>query len=132
MAIQAEKHFLSPAPENTARLYNLELKVDNPEGEILTGMFVRADIIKNQVENSIVIPFYSVISRNDEQYVYLEKDGIALKRAVSVGIMENWLVEVVEGLSPGDHLIVEGHRDVEDGQKINIIRTLEDIEDITL
>lgn len=130
--IKAEKHFLSPAPETTARLYNMELKIDNPEGEILTGMFVRADIIKKQIENSIAIPFYSVISRNDEQYVYLEKDGVAAKKSVSVGIMENWMIEVTDGLAPGDHLIIEGHRDVEDGQKIKNIKTLDNIEEMNL
>lgn len=130
--IQAEKHFLSPAPETMARLYNLELKIDNPENEILTGMFVRADIIKEQVENSISIPFYSVISRNKEQYVYIEQNGLAVKREVSLGIMENWMVEVKEGLTAGDRLIVEGHRDVEDGQRIKIIKTLSDIGEMTL
>lgn len=130
--VDAKKHFLSPAPETTARLYNMELAIDNPEGEILTGMFVRADIIKKQIENSIAIPFYSVISRNNEQYVYLEKDGVAVRKDVSIGIMENWMVEVVEGLSSGDHLIVEGHRDVEDGQKIKVIKTLTDSREMTL
>jgi len=130
--IAAKKHFLSPAPETTARLYNMELKIDNPQGEILTGMFVRADIIKKQVENSISIPFYSVISRNDQQYVYIEQDGLAVKKEVSIGIMENWMVEVTDGLAPGDHLIVEGHRDVEDGQKINIIKTLTSVEEMRL
>lgn len=130
--IEAEKHFLSPAPDTTARLYNMELKLDNPQGEILTGMFVRADIIKKQMKNSIAIPFYSVISRNDEQFVYLEEDGLAVRRDVSIGIMENWMVEVVEGLEPGDNLIVEGHRDVDAGQKINVIKTLTDSREITL
>ena len=130
--VQAEKHFLSPAPETTARLYNLELKIDNPENDVLTGMFVRADIIKKQIENSISIPFYSVISRNDEQYVYIEQDGLAIKKEVSLGIMENWMVEVTDGLATGDKLIVEGHRDVEDGQKINIIKTISDIGEMTL
>jgi len=130
--VQAEKHFLSPAPETTARLYNLELKIDNPENEVFTGMFVRADIIKKQIKNSISIPFYSVISRNDEQYVYIEQDGLAIKRKVSLGIMENWMVEVKKGLTQGDKLIVEGHRDVEDGQRIKIIRTFNDIGEMTL
>ncbi len=92
----------------------------------------RADIVKEQIENSISIPFYSVISRNDEQYVYIEQDGLAVKREVSLGIMENWMVEVTEGLTQGDKLIVEGHRDVEDGQRIKIIKTLSDIGEITL
>lgn len=122
--IQASKLFLSPAPETTARLYNLELKIDNPENEILTGMFIRADIIKKQVANSISIPLYSVISRNDQQYVYIEEDGLAVKKNVSLGIMENWLVQVTEGLRFGDRLIVEGHRDVEDGQKTKVIKAL--------
>lgn len=130
--VDARKHFFSPAPETTARLYNMELKIDNPEGEILTGMFVRADIIKKQIHNAIAIPFYSVISRNNEQYVYVEKDGVAVRKDVSIGIMENWMVEVVDGLAAGDHLIVEGHRDVEDGQKIKIIKTLTDSREMTL
>ena len=130
--ILAEKHFLSPAPETKARLYNLELKIDNPENEIFTGMFVRADIIKKQIENSISIPFYSVISRNDDQYVYIEQDGLAVKREVSLGIMENWMVEAKKGLTQGDKLIVEGHRDVEDGQRIKIIKTISDIGEMAL
>lgn len=130
--IQASKHFLSPAPETTARIYNLELKIDNPGGEVLTGMFVRADIIKASVEDSISIPFYSVISRNDEQYVYIEEEGLAVKKSVSLGIMENWMVQVVDGLDVGDKLIVEGHRDVEEGQKINVIRSLNNIEEMAL
>lgn len=130
--IKAEKHFLSPAPETTARLYNLELKIDNPENDVLTGMFVRADIVKKQIKNSISIPFYSVISRNNEQYVYIEQDGFAIKNEVLLGIMENWMVQVTDGLSAGDKLIVEGHRDVEDGQKVKIIKTLNDIGEMTL
>ncbi|MFT5697580.1 MAG: membrane fusion protein (multidrug efflux system) [Desulforhopalus sp.] len=130
--IQAAKHFLSPAPETIARLYNLELTIDNPDNEVLTGMFVRADIIKEQIKDCISIPFYSVISRNDEQYVYIEKDGLALKKEVSTGIMENWMIEVTEGLTAGDKLIIEGHRDVEKGQKINIIKTLNNIEEMAL
>ena len=130
--IEAKKHFLSPAPETTARLYNLELTIDNPDNAILTGMFVRADIIKKQINDTISVPFYSVISRNNEQYVYLEKDGLAIRKDVSLGIMENWMVEVTKGLTPGDHLIVEGHRDVENGQKIKIIKTFTDSQEMPL
>jgi membrane fusion protein (multidrug efflux system) len=130
--VQSRIHFLSPAPETMARLYNLELEIDNQANEILTGMFVRADVVKNRYENSIVIPFYSVISRNDEQYVYVEENGLSIKKMVTLGIMEKWMVQVTSGLSPGEKLIVEGHRDVEDGQKINVIKTLSSMEELVL
>ena len=130
--IQASIHFLSPAPNTTARLYNLELKIDNSDNAVLPGMFVRADIIKNQIDNCVAIPFYSVISRNDQQYVYIEQNSLAVKKEVSLGIMENWMVQVTTGLTFDDKLIIEGHRDVEDGQKIKIIKTISDIEEMAL
>jgi membrane fusion protein (multidrug efflux system) len=117
-------HFLSPSPQTTARLYNLELAVQNVTGELLDGMFIRADIVKERVDNALAVPFYSVISRNDEQYVFIEQEGVARKRKVTLGIMEKWMVQITAGLNPGDRLLVEGHRDVEDRQSINIIKTL--------
>ncbi len=117
-------HFLAPSPQTAARLYNLELAVQNNAGEVLDGMFIRADIVKERVENTLAVPFYSVISRNAEQYVFIEQEGVARKRKVTLGIMEKWMVQVTAGLYPGDRLLVEGHRDVEDNQSINIIKTL--------
>ncbi|WP_457577094.1 efflux RND transporter periplasmic adaptor subunit [Desulfomarina sp.] len=130
--ISAKVHFLSPSPETIARLYNLELEIDNRDGEILPGMFIRADIVKKTVEGAIAVPFYSVISRNNEQFVYVEENGTARKHIVQLGIMEKWLVRITEGLKPGDRLIVEGHRDVEDGQKIKVVRAAASLEELTL
>jgi membrane fusion protein (multidrug efflux system) len=122
--ITGKKYFLSPSPESAARLYNLELEIDNSGGEVLAGMFVRADIVKKQIDETLAVPFYSVISRNDEQYVFIEEEGVAKKRKVSLGIMEKWMVQITAGLNPGDSLLIEGHRDVEDNQNVKIIKTL--------
>ncbi len=130
--LSASKHFLSPSPETTARLYNLELEIDNSDGDILAGMFVRADVVKKRLENSLAIPFYSVISRNDEQFVYIEENGVAKKRDVTLGIMEKWMVQVTTGLNSGDNLLIEGHRDVEDNQKIKVIKALTSQEELQL
>ncbi len=127
-----KKLFLSPSPNSAARLYDLELSIDNGDGEILPGMFVRADIVKRTVENALVIPFYSVISRNDEQYVFVEKDNVVSRRRVRLGIMEGWMVEVLDGLSEGEKLVLEGHRDVEHGQKVKVVESFENIRDLKL
>lgn len=130
--IIGNNHFLSPAPDTVARLYEMELEIDNSDGRILPGMFVRADILKRTVENAIVVPFYSVISRKKEQFVFVEKDGVVEKRNVKMGIMDGWMVEIVTGLAAGEHLVVEGHRDVENGQQVNVIKTLTKPEELTL
>lgn len=130
--LKGKKHFLSPAPETFARLYRLELLIENPDGDILPGMFFRADVVKRKVPDAIAVPFYSVISRNDESFVFVEKDGMALKINVSLGIMEKWMVQVTKGLSPGDKLVVEGHRDLENHQKINVVKVMSGAGDFSL
>ncbi|KJR97542.1 MAG: hypothetical protein VR65_23280 [Desulfobulbaceae bacterium BRH_c16a] len=130
--ITGKVHYLSSSPETVARMYRLELAIDNSNGEILPGMFVRADVVKRTVPNAIVIPFYSVISRNNDQYVYVEEDGMVEKKMVRLGIMEKWLVEVTDGLKAGDRLLVEGHRDVEDKQKVKVVKAALDMKELTL
>jgi len=119
-------HFLSPSPETTAYLYRFELALDNPQHEILPGMFLRAFIVKQTVENAVMVPLYAVITRGDNQFVYVAEGDKVRMQPVELGIIEKWQIQVTQGLNPGDKILIEGHRDVEDGQQINIVRTVTD------
>lgn len=124
LKVTGEKYFLSPVPDSAARIYRLELTINNPDREILPGMFIRANVVKQKVEDAVTIPFYSVITRGEEQFVFVEENGVAIRRDVSLGIMEKWMVQVTSGLEPGQKLIVEGHRDVEDGKPVKVVHTV--------
>ncbi len=126
----AKKHFLSRTADPMARLYNLDLVIDNVKGEILPDMFARVEIVKREVLDGISIPLFSVISRNDEHLVYVVNSDRAHQRKVSLGVLDGWRVEVKQGLDPGDQVIVVGHRSVNDGDKVNVVRTTENPEDI--
>ena len=128
--VQGVKIFLSPTPDSAARLYNLELMLENPTAAILPGMFVRAAIIKQQIHDAMVVPLYSVISRNDRHFVYIAKDGVAVKKEVQLGYLEGWKVHIKEGLVAGDLVLVEGQRGVEDAQHIKVVRTLDSLESL--
>ncbi|MBF0242016.1 MAG: efflux RND transporter periplasmic adaptor subunit [Desulfamplus sp.] len=132
LKVTGEKYFLSPISDTLSRIYRLELALENQDRKILPGMFIRANIIKQEVKKSVAIPFYSVISRGDEQFVFIEENGVAIKKEVSLGIMQGWLVEIKEGLEAGQNLIVEGHRDIEDGQAIKVVHTVTELEEYGL
>ena len=125
--VTGKKYYLSPAPETTAQLYRLELEIENSSGDILPGMFFRANVVKNTIENAITVPIYTVITRNDEQFVFVvDNDSIVHKRPVELGILEKWQIQITEGLQAGEAVVIEGHRDVEDGQKVNIVKRISD------
>ena len=39
-------------------------------------------------------------------------------------------MQISEGLNPGDRVIVVGHRRVSDGQKVNVVRTIQHMEEL--
>jgi RND family efflux transporter MFP subunit len=125
------KHYLSKSADPDARLYNLAVTIDNAEGKILPDMFARVEIVKNIAHNSIIVPIYSLISYNKGHIVYVAKDGTSRMRQVETGMQEGWQIEITKGLSPGEEVIVVGHRSVSDGQKINVVRTVKDPEELT-
>jgi membrane fusion protein (multidrug efflux system) len=128
--LEGTKYFLAPSPESAARLYRLELELDNPGGDILPGMFLRAHVVKDIVHDAITVPLYSVITRGDEQFVFVVHDGVVHKQKVKLGIVEGWQVQTTEGLQADDQVVIEGHRDVEDGQAVNVIKVITDPENL--
>lgn len=126
----AKKHFLSLASDSAARLYDLELEITNPAGEIRPDMFTRVEIVKQELHDTLSVPLYSIISLNDRQLVYVVNNGNARTKSVKTGIQEGWRIQVTEGLVPGDRLIVVGHRQVSEGQPVNVIRTVSDMEEL--
>ncbi len=124
------KHFLSRTADPLARLYDLFIKIDNPDREILPDMFVRVDILKKAIPDALVIPLYATISRSNTHIVYVVKNGKAHTRPVTLGIQEGWRVQVVNGLSAGEEVIVVGQRGVNDGDHVNVVRRVRHPEEI--
>jgi len=122
--VKGKKIFLSRQPRTMARLYDLELMVPNPDGRILPGMFGRVELIKKVFSKALTVPLYAVITRGDERFVYVEKDGQAEKRLIKLGVLVGWQVHVEAGLNPGERVIVVGHRFLDDGQAVKVIKNV--------
>ena len=123
-------HYLHKTSDSMARLYNLEIRVDNTDGQILPDMFVRVKIIKKQDPQGLAVPMYSLVNLNKDIGVYVEKDGIVRFRPVRIGFQDGWKTQIPEGLEPGEKVVVVGHRIIEDGERVNVTKTIQDMEEI--
>jgi membrane fusion protein (multidrug efflux system) len=128
--VTGKKIFLSRQPRNLARLFDLELKIPNTDGHILPGMFASVELVRAVYERALVIPLYAVINQGDEQFVYIENDGSAKKTPVDLGQLVDWQVHIISGLSANDKVIVVGHRLLNDGQSIEVIKNVSDVREI--
>ncbi|MFZ5564580.1 MAG: efflux RND transporter periplasmic adaptor subunit [Thermodesulfobacteriota bacterium] len=123
--VTGKKHFLSRTADPMARLYDLEILLDNADAQILPDMFARVDVVKQTVENAVVLPLY-VVTSNAVNTVMVEKDGVAHLREVGLGIVEGFNVQITSGLEFGEQVIVVGQKQVADGQKVTVTRTVTD------
>jgi len=130
LRVKGKKVFLARKPRTLARLYDLELAVPNPRKRILPGMFAQVELVKSVFPKALTIPLYTVISHGEEQYVFIDRDGHAEKRQVKLGILAEWQVQVLSGLTPGDKVVVVGHRQLEEGQRLEVIKNVNDPSEI--
>jgi len=128
--VRGEMVFLSRQPRNLARLFDLELVVSNPDGQILPGMFARVELVKNIYDDALVIPLYAVINQGDQRYVFIEQNGSAEKRQIEVGMLVNWQIQVVSGLEAGDQVVIVGHRLLEEGQAVEVVKNVSSSQEI--
>ncbi|MBI5550982.1 MAG: efflux RND transporter periplasmic adaptor subunit [Desulfobacterales bacterium] len=127
---EGRRHYLAKSADTLARTYRLEIEVANPEGTLLPDMFVRAEIVKQRIEDALSVPLFALISQQKGQAVYVAEAGKARLVPVQTGIQEGWQVQVREGLAAGAKVIVVGQRDTKDGGPVNLVRTIASAEEL--
>ncbi|HDS30707.1 MAG TPA: efflux RND transporter periplasmic adaptor subunit, partial [Firmicutes bacterium] len=87
---------------------------------LLPGMFGTVKIPLESRENVIKLPDEAVIELETEQFVYLAEGDKAVKRVVTLGLREAGFIEIVDGLTGNEDVIVIGNRYLTDGAKITL------------
>ncbi len=124
-------HYLQKTSDDLARLYNLEIRLDNPGFAILPDMFVRVHIVKNSDARGLGVPMYALVTRNNQTGVFVEDQGRVRFAPVETGFQDGWKIQVVSGLSPGEHVVVVGHRIIEDDELVQVdqrVRSMAELE----
>ena len=94
---------------------------------IRPGMSVRADIYIRSRENTLAIPVQAVLydedagGEDEQTYVFVMRDGKAVRRNVNIGIASDSDQEIIDGLEAGERVIYGPYR---------VLRHLLDGEDV--
>ena len=83
-------------------------------------MIGRVAFVRRTIPDAVTVPLFAIVDKGGERMVCIEKDGIAESRTISIGVIEGDRVQITSGLEVGDHLIVKGHTEVEDGMKVTV------------
>lgn len=112
---------LNPSADALTRTFNVKVRLDNNANELLPGMISTIKIKTDNPVELITIPAVAVLrDANDVLYVFVAQNSKAIKRRVTVGGFKNNQIIVTSGLKVGDKVLVEGQKNLKEGQTIAI------------
>ncbi|MBI1347792.1 efflux RND transporter periplasmic adaptor subunit [bacterium] len=100
---------------------NIPFRADfpNPNGLLRNGQ-TGTILIHRTMKDVVVIPQRSTYEILDKQYAYVvDKDGVVHQRDITIAAVLDDIFVIESGLEEGDKIILEGIRQVRDGDKID-------------
>ena len=108
-ALPARLLFSDLSVDPSSGQITLRAEVPNPKGVLLPGMYVRARLEQAAVSAAMLLP-QQAVQRNPQgdSVKVVAADGSVSTRAVKVGTAKDEQWVVLEGLKPGEQVIVDG------------------------
>jgi RND family efflux transporter MFP subunit len=99
--------------------FEVEILVDNPDFRLKAGLTARVVIQTKVIPDAVMIAQNAVIFRENRKEVFVVgPDNIAQAREVKLGRVEGSRVRVLEGLQPGETIVVAGGPYLKQGDKV--------------
>lgn len=115
--------FVGRAADLRTRSFPVEVEVPNPDGMLLPGMIATVAVDRPLPEGTLAIPQDWIVTRSTGQGVFVAtEDGFAKWAPIRLGEVIHDQVVVRDGLQEGARVVVSGHRDLVDGDKVIISR----------
>jgi membrane fusion protein, multidrug efflux system len=96
--------------------------VENPDPELKAGVSVSINLISKSTIPAVYIPSQALIPTPGGYHIYALRNGRADYRSVNTGIRSEKLVEIVQGINPGDSVLVTGFMKVRPDSRVKIIK----------
>jgi RND family efflux transporter MFP subunit len=111
---------LAPEVDPRNRHFRIEIRVDNHEGSLLSGMYASARIVVAKADG-ITVPREAVFSRNGGRAVYRVDGDTVTIAPVTEGVSEAGRVVIASGVRAGDVIVGDARREIAAGARVRAI-----------
>ncbi len=114
---------MGSALEPATRTLQAEIEVPNPDRLLKPSMFARIELVLVEKPRTLMVPRYAILSSPDgSKSIFLMEGNRAVRKTVATGYEQDQYVEVLEGVSEGDQVIVKGQEMIKDGSTVRVIQ----------
>ncbi|HNY64657.1 MAG TPA: efflux RND transporter periplasmic adaptor subunit [Deltaproteobacteria bacterium] len=113
---------INPSLDERTRSLQAEAVVGNAAFELKPGFFARVKIYTGSLKEAVVVPATSILYEGTRVKAFVQEGNTARERTLTIGGKYGEFVEVTEGVSVGEKLIVVGQNNLTNGVKINVVK----------
>ena len=106
---------ISPNLNVTSRTLTVEAEVENSNGLLNPGQFATVRIAQGKATPTVMIPTLAVKTEGETNKVFVIVEGRAQERIVKLGLLENDLIEVKQGVQENDTVATSNLDKIYDG-----------------
>lgn len=103
---------IEPNLDPLTRTVNVQISLDNNEGLLKPGMFVRANVILRLVQGALTVPNNAILEIDNATFVFVKNGTTYDRTVVRSGARDDKYTEIKEGLVPGDAVVTQGNREL--------------------
>lgn len=122
--IEAKVIAIDPRIDEDLRTLKVRALAKNSNDRLLPGMFIRVEVPLEQ-ERSIMIPTEAIIPILKGKKVFVMKDGKAQETIIQTGLRTDSRIQVEQGLSVGDSVIVSALMSVKNKSAVSLRKVVE-------
>ena len=105
--------------DEASRTYHTRMVIAQPGPILRPGMIARATFVRQEHQQALVVPLFSVLDRRNTKVAYIVEDGYAREVEVTTGSSVGRQLVVRSGLEAGQRLVVKGQQLLIDGAAVN-------------
>ena len=115
--------YISPTLQPMQRTAKIEIRIDNTNGILKPGMFIKVTVPVEVRSDAILVPRVSLIEDDETktQNVFVVEAGVSKRRLVEIGLSRGGQVEIRNGLSEGESVIIAGQHSLKVGESVTVV-----------
>lgn len=112
---------ISPVIDPSTGTFRVTVEVSAEDGSLKPGMFGRVHIVHDTRHDTLLVPAAAVLAEDARTSVFVVRDGAAQRRDVQVGYRNNGSIEILDGVEPGDRVVVTGQASLRNNTKVSVV-----------
>jgi membrane fusion protein (multidrug efflux system) len=97
-----------------------EIEIPNPDGALRPGAYATVQMEVERKPDALLVPLQALLIEKAGTSVFKAVEGKARKSPVRTGFNDGVNVEIVEGVKPGERVLLAGQQTLTDGVAISI------------